>query len=158
MVELSTGVKLRIRALSPFVIQKIKNRMEPERPKVPTKFIAEDNRTIEIPEDPEYQRALEAFADKRTEAVMDGAMLLGTEFESAPEGFDSPSDNGWLQRLAVLGFDPPKSDEERYLQWVKYIAAPTASDIEIINEAVFKMIGVSEAEVAAAAASFRSRA
>jgi hypothetical protein len=158
MVELSTGVKLRVKALSPFVIQKIKDHMEAERPKVPTKFIEEDNRTIEIPEDPAYLEAMDKFSDRRTEAVMNAAMLLGTELESVPDGFDGPSDNGWSQRLAILGFDPPANDSERYLQWVKYMAAPTTSDIEKINEAIFALIGVSEAEVAAAAASFRGRA
>ena len=64
IITLGTGVQLETRAVSMWATQKIKERVERERPKVPTKYLKEDERTIEVPEDPDYRAALETHEVK----------------------------------------------------------------------------------------------
>ena len=157
IITLGTGVQLETRAVSMWAIQKIKERVERERPKVPTKYLKEDERTIEVPEDPDYRTALEVHEVKLAEVIYDAMIGLGTKVLKVPEGMAKHTDKEWTEPLEVLNIPIPENGTGRYIAWVKLYAASTSNDLQNITLAITKAGGVSEEDVAKSAAMFRDR-
>jgi hypothetical protein len=80
----------------------------------------------------------------------------GTEINSMPKGFPGPDDETWLARMKFYG-RPVNDQFQRYLMWVKYVAAPNQdTDYKLIMDQVGRLSGAREEDVAEAVESFRS--
>lgn len=153
----STGVVLKIKEVPAWGFVEIKKQMRPERPKVPIVHIEEKGRDEENPSDPDYIEATEAYNTKLTERLIDMIIILGTEFDSAEDGFPLPEEDSWAQKLTMVGLTVPEKTEkgERYLAWVKLCAAPSNEDFVSLLVACGRGAGVTEEDVAESMASFR---
>lgn len=154
-VELSTGVKLEVKAVPAFVIKKIQDGLAGERPKVPKVYLKEDDREIEVPENPDYQHALLAYEGKVVEATYDAMIILGTLATYVPDSIQKASDTEWAEELKLVGVDIPVNGKSRYLAWIKYYVCAQDRDLKKIMDAVNAAIGVTEEEAAKAAEMFR---
>ncbi len=154
-LTLSTGVVFKIMDIPLFAFDKIKENMERERPKVPVVYIEAKDREEANPNDPDYIAAIDAFERKQSEKLIDMIIVLGTELDQVPEGFPKDDDESWTSKLKLLGFDIPEDKDERYLTWIKLCAMRTREDYESLLIACSRSAGVTEEDVAEAAASFR---
>jgi hypothetical protein len=118
-------------------------------PKAPVTYIEAKERNEENPSDPDYIQVKRDYEERRNAALFDAAILFCTEIESVPEGINKPEDNDWLEDLKILGIAPGAGKRERYLSWVK-------SDLVSLNVAISRINGVSEGDVSAAMAAFKS--
>lgn len=154
LVTLSNGIVLKTERVPNMIFMDVTRRFK--APKIPVIFNDDVGRHMENPSDPEYAEKNIEYQAQVSSAIIDTMILLGTKFASAPKGMDSPSDTGWANKIALLGFDPGDNDDLRYLMWVKYYAASEDTDITRIIEAVGRLSGVAEADVADAIDQFRS--
>jgi hypothetical protein len=149
---LSTGVVLKPTRVPSMVFPELMSRME--RPKPPRVFIEDIGREEENPADPDYQSRLEIFNAEYTKAIIDTMIILGTEVVYVPDNVAKETDTRWTLKIKALGIVP--TDEiQRYLLWVKFVAATDNKDIEAIMREVGRLSGVSEEDVSEAVETFR---
>jgi flagella basal body P-ring formation protein FlgA len=115
------------------------------------------------PNDPEYAKALAEYQTQSNLALLDAAILLCTDIESIPEGIDKPEDSNWSDNLWLaginvdqLGIAEGSKKRQRYLAWVKFYAAANDDDIIVMNREISRANGVSEGDVTAAMAAYKS--
>lgn len=154
-VTLSTGVVLRIKPVSPFLLQTIKSAQEKAKPRVPVWHNTEDDRDEENPSDPAYLEAVRAWNSELGDKVYSALIAYGTETDAIPDGLPGPNDDSWMEGLQAIEIPVPSTGRGRYIAWVKYIAAVTGEDTANVNLACLRALGLAEEDVAKAAASFR---
>lgn len=157
IIELSTGVKLKVRPINPMVLDAALRQNMPPVPKVPRVFIENKGREEENPDDPAYRAAVDEYEAERGRIVQDVAMGLGTEVITVPDGMESVDGTRWAEDLWDVGVLVPDSGLKRYIAWVKFWACRTAQDTVDVISAVMQSVGTPEAKVAEAADSFRNR-
>lgn len=92
-------------------------------PTVPTRWIADDGRWEENPDDPEYRAARADAENKRAWAAVRDILVLGTDLVDAPAGvtplagFPTPKVAVVLARRGVTVPDDPLL---RYEMWLRY--------------------------------------
>lgn len=157
VVTLSTGVKLRVKQPSTWAVTEVIRRMEAQRPQPP--MISNPDRGRDEPNegDPDYQRALVAFNDRVLERKYDVVIATGTAIVFIPRGVPYPNDDSWLEVMTAIGVPQPDdmTVTERYMRWVKYIAAPAMIDWIMLVTGLRPKAGTPEEDVAAAAITFR---
>jgi len=152
-VSLSTGVMIRVRPVANLIVADIARGFpEPKPPKV---YIEEKAREDVNPNDPDYLKALNDRQTEMAMAINDAFLLMGTEIISVPDDVPKVEDAAWVARLAILGIKSPEDEYSRYLAWLKYIAAPLATDVIALIRGVGDLSAVSEDEVQAVADGFR---
>jgi hypothetical protein len=149
---LSTGVVFKAIRVPSMVFPELMARME--RPKPPRVFIADIGREEENPSDPDYIAKLDVFNAEYTKAIIDTMIVLGTEVLSVPDDIKKDNDELWLKKLKALRMFP-EDEIQRYLLWVKTVAAPLDDDIQSIMREVGRLSGVSEEDVSEAVETFR---
>jgi len=155
MVQLSSGIVLKVRPVPPLAIRQAV--MNVERPRVPIVFIEEKGREEENPDDPGYREALFEYQMATGLVAMKALLLLGTEVDTLPDGMVGPSDDAWLDELQEVGVEvEAKSPRARYLAWLQFYALKTNEDITAAMEGPRKASGITEEDVALAVQSFRS--
>jgi hypothetical protein len=154
-VTLSTGVVLRIKPVSPFLLQTIKSAQEKAKPRVPVWHNTEDDRDEENPSDPAYLEAVRAWNSELGDKVYSALIAYGTEPETVPDAVPKAESDDWSEGLQAIEVSVPAKGRGRYIAWVKYIAAITGEDTAAINLACLRAMGLAEEDVAKAAASFR---
>jgi hypothetical protein len=155
LITLSTGVVLVPIRVPNMVFPEVMARLE--RPKPPRVFIEDIGREEENIADPDYISRVGAWQSEFSKAIVDVMIVLGTEIESIPEGFEIPESDNWTKKLAALKLRP-HDEIERYLLWVKMVAAPSETDIQLIMEKVGQLSGVSEKDVSDTVDQFRDSA
>jgi len=153
IVELSTGVKLRVTPISPIATAELTRRHK--RPTPPVVMIKDIGRSEENPNDPVYVKAVKDWEMDITMGVVNLIIVLGTGVVFVPDTVDALESEDWLDKLEVSGVDVGTSRASRYLAWVKYIAGPGENDIANITNAVTEMSGITEEEVRNQADAFR---
>jgi hypothetical protein len=153
-VTLSTGVVLKVRPVSQFVLYANANRVR--RPKVPVVYIESKDREEENPMHPDYLDAMERYEEERAEAVADALLGLGSELVDVPKGFDRPEDTGWSEQLEAIGLEVPQSGMKRYLRWVRLWAIKTPEDMVALTQRITQLTATPEEAVAEVAESFRN--
>ncbi len=154
IVELSTGVKLKIRPVPRHFLYEVSRRFV--MPKPPVYFNEAKGREEENPGHPDYAAALDKYLGDVATAGTDAALLFGTEIEHIPEGFLGPDDKGFIEQMEILGLERLDNKKARYLYWVKSIAAPLGDDINGLLEELGRLTGVAESDTEDAVARFRS--
>ena len=157
-VTLSTGVQIEVKSVPRFALMNIQNRLAGERPKVPIVHIKDDDRDIQVPENPDYQRDLLAYRGKVVEATYDAMIILGTKVLEVPTGVQGVADSEWAEDLKLVGIDVPVNGKGRYLSWMKLYACEADVDMGAITKAISGCMGITEEEAAEAAALFRRSA
>lgn len=156
LIHLSNGVVLRPSRVPTMVFPEVMKRYP--RPTPPRVFIEDLGREEENPGDPEYIAKLQTYNSELGIAMVDVMIVLGTEFVSAPKDFPKISDSKWASKLKAAGFSGIDDPSQRYLMWVKYVAAVDDSDLNAIMEGVGRLSGVSEQDVSEAITNFRDNA
>lgn len=146
LISLSSGVVLEARQANPQVLIRVIS--QHKRPQPPTYFNESMGRNMENPEDPDYIGRVQAWGAETTAAMLYSLISLGTSLKSKPENVPGPQDDTWLKEYSFLGIDMhADSPSWRYVNWVMYIAAPTAEDTQKIQKIVQRLSGVQEADV-----------
>lgn len=155
LVELSTGVVLRVRPVPQSLFADLMARFP--MPEPPVVFIPDKGREEENPDDPTYLKRVNETNAAIAKAMSDAVILLGTEVDRVPKGFSTQESAGWADELRLLGYDLA-SKRARYLAWVKFVAGPTLDDYQAIWKAVGRLTGVTEQDTQAAVRRFRGGA
>lgn len=155
-IKTSTGVIFKVKKVPSRAFQDVVKKWRGKEPQVPVVYIESKGKEEPNPADPDYIEQKKRYEQDMSLALIDAAILLCTEIVSIPEGVEKPEDSGWLENLEILGIAPSEGKRERYLAWVKYYAAPHDEDMLQINTAIFRQNGVSEGDVTAAMAEFKS--
>ena len=153
IVDLSTGVSLKIRPVPRHFLYEVSRRFV--RPKPPMVDLGK-GRLEENPGDPDYAEALERYLGDVATAGTDAALLFGTEIDHIPENVLGPDDKEFIEQMEILGLERLDSEKARYLYWVKSVAAPLTNDINTLLEELGRLSGVAESDVEDAVSRFRS--
>lgn len=158
ILTLSTGVKLEVFKPVLLVIREVERQINASKPQ-PPKIWREDKETHEEnPNSPEYLEALQAWQADGIERQFGIAVITGTKINFVPENIPALESEDWQGVLSILGSELGKTKQERYLQWIKYVAAPDTLDFFSITARVMSLLGIKEEEVASAVETFRSDA
>ena len=152
LITLKSGVVLRAVKMNSTVIPDTLNQFT--RPKPPKVWIAEKGRDEENPNDPRYIDAENAYRIATSMAVNDAVILFGTAFVSKPDGVEGPEDPDWQEKARLIGSLKGDGKSARYLAWVKLVAAQDETDYTAIWNAVARLNGVAEKDVAQQTARF----
>lgn len=157
LITLSSGVVLRRTQPAAWALTEVERQMAPQKPKPPMVDNPDRGRAEPNEADPDYQQELSDFYTLLTERRYQVVIATGTRVESVPEGVPGPESDEWVEMLAALGLPcPPNMGKtERYLRWVKYVAAPSNEDWSALYAPVLRQIGTPEEDVAAATEIFR---
>ncbi len=153
IVDLSTGVRLKIRPVPRHFLYEVSRRFV--RPKPPMVDLGK-GRLEENPGDPDYAEALERYLGDVATAGTDAALLFGTEIDHIPEDVIGPNSDDFIEQMEILGLERLDSEKARYLYWVKSTAAPLTNDINTLLEELGRLSGVAESDVEDAVTRFRS--
>jgi hypothetical protein len=164
-LKVSTGVIFKIKRAPSMAFQTLVKNLKRNEPKMPRFMNDAKGRMEDNPNDPDYAKAMAEYQTQSDLALLDAAILLCTDIVTIPEGTDKPedtewSDNLWLAGINVdqLGIAEGSKKRQRYLAWVKFYAAATDEDIVAINREISRVNGVSEGDVTAAMAAYKSDA
>jgi hypothetical protein len=150
IVTLSTGVRVRLKAVSSTLVEEIKAAVP--MPEVPKVWIADKEREEENPNDPRYVEAVERAMMARADATLDALILFGVELLDG-----LPEDDGWVQNLKMLerlghldlGRFDLKDEFDRTFCYKRYVAVAGA-DLRLVGS----LHGLNPVEVARAHATF----
>jgi hypothetical protein len=160
-ITVSTGVVLKIRKAPSLAFQTLVANLKQNEPKIPKMLREEKGRTEENPNDPDYIKAKEEYTNRTNLALIDAAIVLCTDIDSIPEGFEKPEGSDWYDSLSIIGITEDQlgtdNKKRRYLAWVKYFAAPMDEDLVLINKEIARLNGVSEGDVTAVMAAYKSQ-
>lgn len=155
VITLTSGIKLRTKRVPLDALERAHERIT--RPQVPIVEIENKGRKEPNPDDPEYKKALKAYEEQTYVAAANVALVMGTEFLSAPDGWLGPQDDGWVDELDLLGIEADVSNPaRRYHSWLKLYACRGQRDVRYVIWAVFTRTSLTEEEVGRAVLSFRS--
>lgn len=148
-ITLSTGVVLRGKMVPPLGFVTVMAGYQ--RPKPPMWKDPNMGRMMENPNDPDYIERVRSWQTEYSDATLNVMIIYGTELVSAPNGFPKPKDKKWLDRYKTTGLEAVEDNEDwRYITWIKFVAALTVEDLNLIKEVVGRLSGVPEADVQAA--------
>lgn len=153
-ITLSTGVVLKAH---PVPIGMLTTTTEefaiPDPPRV---YIESKNRYEINYHDPEYKKVVDRIEEERGKAVLDVFMGMGTSVEHVPDGIPGPDDDDWIEDAEFFfRMQIPQSKKVRYLFWLKFVAAPSISDLGAVSTAVQRQMGVTEGGVIEKMGNFR---
>lgn len=151
---LSSGVVLRHKKVPPMILAKIEEKY-PDPP-VPTVYDDERDRYLPNPDSPDYERAVDDNRMKKGNAMIDCIIAMGTQIVSIPDSMQTPDEEDWIEDLEFIGVEVPKLKLGRYLAYIKYYAATSASDIQELAKKGSQALGITEEEVARSIESFQN--
>jgi len=153
-LTLSTGVVLKLNQVPSVLLADVVSARTALRPSPPVMYIEALDRTEENPSDPDYKKALDEWFASAMLDVNNAFILRGTEVEKVPKGLAGVDDVDFLAEMKILG-RPVSNKRERYLAWIKYVAAPEQEDVSAIIREVGRLSSVGETDVAEAIDGFR---
>ena len=155
-IELTNGIKLHLKPINQSAVRRARTSLE--RPKAPIWTDPErPERSEENPDDPDYQNAMTAYYADLLNLTFKMMCVLGTEFVSAPDGAFAPDDDRWVELLQGAGVPVAfVTTAERYWEWMELYALDTPIDRATVAAALIPRLGIMDAEVMQAIATFRS--
>jgi hypothetical protein len=156
LIYLSTGVVL---GRQPFPRTMLADVMKNfKEPKVPAYMNEEKHREEENPNDPDYIEAVKDYQVQLGMALLDISIAKGSYVHYVPEKIEKQESEDWVEECNELGLLVPKNKKLRYLKWIKYVAAPSEDDIEVLADSLLSMFGVTEKSVETAMDKFPGEA
>lgn len=152
---MSTGVVLELKTPNAWAIKTVQAQAVSQRPLAPTTFIEAKGRSEVNESDPAYQDALVMYNALLVERTYEALILTGTTVKSVPDGFAGPDDTDWQERIEAMGIPVAPTKSARYIQWIKFIAAPDKEDwVDKLLGPLLDLLGTKEADVADAIDAF----
>jgi hypothetical protein len=156
----ANGIVLKIKAVPPYLLMALER--EFPDPEVPVVYLEDKGREEPNPSDPGYLQECADNEVRKSIAVNNLVLAVGTEFVSVPEGMYRPDEDGWLKNLDIVAKITGKSlainvDDEvqRYVSWLRFYALDNATDITIATGLTYNLSGIQEGEVAGILAAFQ---
>lgn len=153
VIELSTGVIIEPRPVSPYIMQAILKQFP--MPEVPKFYNEQKGREEENPMHPDYLERVQDVQIQRSTAMLDAMLGLGATILEVPKGLSEFESSDWKNDAASFGLHVPQTTAGQKVLWLKMIAAPLGSDIEKIVGGIAALSGVTEKAVADALPNFR---
>jgi hypothetical protein len=147
-ITLSTGVVLRGKTVPPLGYVTVAAAFP--TPKPPMWKDPNLGRLVENPDNEDYINRVKSIQMESSSALLNVMIVYGTEVVSTPPGFSKPKDKKWLDRFRLTGLPIFDDEDWKYLTWIKFEAATTPEDLNLIKEVVGKLSGVPEKDVEAA--------
>ncbi len=157
-ITTSTGVILRLKQPSMFIVNHKLREVELQKPVPPKVFIEDKGREEEVIDHPDYLNALQFHEMLKAEAAYEAIVATGVEVVSRPDDVPEEGSIGHVEVLEWLGFTLPEKRIDRFLSWMKYIAAPAPTDFALLEGPLLRLMGTPEEEVADSMAIFRREA
>lgn len=157
IIKTSRGVEFEVFKPSVLAIRAVEKQMNAKKPKPPEIFLEDKDRTEPNESDPDFINAMNEWTADLAERQYNVALITGTRISSVPEDVEDFNNDSWHGSLFAMGLELGNSQQERYLQWVKYISAPIPEDMAILLNSVLSQLGVPEEDVAEAIEAFRSK-
>jgi hypothetical protein len=171
---LDCGVVLGIKPVAPMLVRRAMLTLEDQTPTPPKVHIDHQDRDEINYNDPGYLAAKARFEETQFETASNTLLAVGTWIKHIPEGMTGPDDDAWVEEADFLQVEVQlqcwrcaKSEpvegktcsgctKARYLSWLHLHAITTEAEWVRLMVAVGQRTGISEEEVQAALASFRS--
>lgn len=154
-LTVSTGVVFRLRTPSAWAQTNVQRQMARTQPQPPIVHIEEKGRDEPNPADPAYLEALGQHELTLRERLYEVTIATGTEVLSVPDGFPTVEDESWRKTLLGAGVELSDNPDRRYIEWVKYCAAPANEDWLRLYSPLLRRVGTPEEDVAEATKTFR---
>lgn len=155
VMTLSTGVRLKCKAIPHWLISDILDEYNNNRPKMPQYFDERRKIWLDNPDSEDYAKAMTDWNAKTGIAFANSMIIEGTKIESLPKEFSGPDNPEWLERMAAQKRDT-SNKYITYLMWVKYVAGPTNEDTKRLLQAIGQLSGVRKEDVDEAVDTFRN--
>lgn len=153
----SRGAVLKLQPVTNMILNNITR--ERPQPKVPRVFIEAKGREEENPNDPDYLEAMNNYNYEIGMLAIDISVALGTALDlDEPQAVDLifPQEEEWRAGLIFIGLTPSELGPARYVDWIKYYATTSITELQALHEAVRSLSGyVTESAVQAVEDSFR---
>lgn len=144
----SSGVRVRIKGVSPSLIQDVISRIKP--PKIPIWYNEKKGRDEPNPNAPDYLQACQQFELDQAAAATNAAMMFGLELVDG-----LPEDDSWLDDLEFIGVEVDRENPRAIeLTYKKHIAVGSTGDMMLVQAGM----GLNEEAVQRALAKFRNKA
>lgn len=159
LITLKSGVVVRPLPFAVGILMNLQEQFDKRKPSPPRVFMEHLGREEINDEDPDYIKAYEQWTLDYTLATQKLAMASGIEVVSYPETFPDPTDTSWLIPLQFAGLDVTlamQNESVRKIYWLQQYAAAKADDLVALVNAVMRVSGVSQEEVAQEVDNFRS--
>ncbi len=153
VLELSTGVKLRLRRPSSMLVKEATKSLMEGEPRPPMVFIEEKEREEENPNDPDFIAAHNIWLAEVGIRSLRALIPTGTKLEHKPEDVVGPEDEDFEDLMAAMGQEAAAGKFSRYVQWVMSVACG-AQDLEILSVRLMRLAGIPEGDVADVLATF----
>jgi len=155
IVTVSTGVQFVLKSPSVYAVQRKQDEVKKRKPPIPVVFVAEKQRNEEVPDHPDYQSALQQWQLDLIEVTYDALLATGTTVEHIPAYVPAQDSEEHKIILQWLGLEPAQHPLDRYIQWVKYTASPSAEDFVSLIGPLLTYMGTPIEEVNQATQLFR---
>lgn len=153
-VTLSSGVVVRLNAVSPMLVLAVSNSI-PE-PRVPMWRNEEKQRDEPNELDPDYVQAVQDRQIALTRLTTEAYIANGVTVLSVPNNKLPLDSDDWIEGLEIVGIQVRKAGKGRLVDWIQYHLLEDANDLTELLTGVAVTGGlVSEEQVEAAAESFR---
>lgn len=147
IVELSTGVKLKLHRPSPMLMQQATKSLIAEEPKPPKVWIQEKEREEENPNDPDYKAAHAIWISEMGVRSLRALIPTGTSLHFKPDDVVGPEDEDFSDLMEAMGQEAANGKYSRYVQWVLSVACD-AADLQNLSVRLLRLVGVREEDVA----------
>lgn len=156
--ELSNGVKLRLRKMSPALLAAIATEVGEGEPEVPIIYNEDKEREESNPLDPRYIADRARWGAGKGLRLLQAMVLAATTLDEKPDDIMAPESQEFTDFMEVVGLPLAPSAQGRYTQWVTFLGVTDVDDMRELNAVLMRMGGAREEDVAEAQALFQSDA
>lgn len=164
ILEMSTGVQIRVNSVSKNGLASISERYGRTRPKPPVNFVDAKGRNEVNESDPDYIDNLYIWQTSLAMAVNNYLLLRGTRIEYVPDTVMNHDSDKWHEEMDIIGIDSSNA-RACYIEWIKMVAAPqneyeengqvVRSEIAQLLYGIGRLSGTAQEDVDEAVKNFR---
>ncbi len=153
--ELSNGVKVRLRKMSPVLVAQVATNVGEGEPKVPSVYNEDKERDEDNPLHPDYILEHDRWAAGRGIRLLRALVAGATTLEEKPDDVIAPDSQEFVDFMELMEITLSPSALGRYTQWVMYVGVQDQSEMADFSAVLMRMAGAREEDVADAQALFR---
>lgn len=153
--ELSNGVKVRLRKMSPVLLAQVATTVGQGEPKVPVSYNEDKERDEDNPLDPDYVADHNRWAAGKGIRLLRTLVAAATTLEHKPDGIMAPESQDFAEFMELMEIPLATSEQGRYTQWVMYLGVQDEDEMKDFSAVLMRMAGAREEDVADAQALFR---
>ncbi len=155
IMEMTTGVRLRLGVPSAMVINDLLMKASESEPKPPMLYSKDKERDEENPNDPDFLQRYRLWLSETGVRTFSALVVAGTTIEEVPNDMATPDSDEFEDYMAAIAIPLATGKHQRYLQWVKYVAVVHPDDQNHLTIALLRRAGVREEDVGEAHTMFR---